>query len=141
MNEFMPLLHRFDDLGAGDYPVDVSINVGLPEDVKTLQALLKKTLGLEFELQAGSMFYNAAFHGNLFVRKDVYGRECPIADSSDYISAAIVLRFSNFGRLFTIFGCSDSILAAYPVEKIVELATGVGLTTSLLKSLKLTTTA
>lgn len=125
MDEYMRLLHQLDDLGAGDYPVDVSINVGLPEDVKTLQASLDETLGLEFKLQAGN-FYDAAFSGNLYVRKDVYGRECPIADLSDYISAAIMLRFSNFGRLFTIFGCSESILAAYPVEKIVKLATGVG---------------
>lgn len=77
MDEYMRLLHQFDELGGlGDYPADVSINANLPGDVKRLQISLEEILGLEFELQAGNMFYDAAFYGNLYIRKDVYGREC-----------------------------------------------------------------
>ena len=126
MNRFLRLLHEFDDLGAGDYPIDVSIHVGLPEDVRRLQTSLKETLGLEFELRAGAMYQNAALYGGLSSRENIFGRKCPDTNLTAQIALPVALRFSNFGRFFAIFSCPETLLAAYPLDMIVGLANSTG---------------
>ena len=123
MDDYLELLNRYDEgVEQLDMPADRSIHVGLTEDIKRLQTVLREERGLECHM--GIDFDGIrAWYGGLDILKDAQGNPCPDGYHSTHSSAVLNIRVSNFGRLTTTFGCTEKALHTYPVEQIREYIT------------------
>lgn len=123
MDDYFELLNRYDEgVEHLDMPADRNINVGLTEDIRGLQTVLREELGLECRFNIVNYQY-PAWYGGLYIDKDANGNPCPDKNTPTHSGAALNIRVSNFGRLTTIFGCTEEALRTYPVEQIREYIT------------------
>ncbi len=123
MNDYFELLNRYDEgVEHLDMPADRSLHIGLTEDIKRLQTVLREELGLECRLNVVDYQY-PAWYGGLYIMKDAYDNPCSEEHHPTHSDAALSIRISNFGRLTTIFGCIKETLHTYPVERIREYIT------------------
>lgn len=124
MNDYLELLNKYDE-GEGHLhePADTSILSGLEKDIKSLQETLRTLLGLECYIHIAYYTDCAAWYGGLYIYEDAHGNPCSDGYHSTHSGSALNIRVSNFGRLTTIFGCTEEALRTYPVEQIREYIT------------------
>lgn len=123
MDDYFELLNRYDEgVEHLDMPADRNINVGLTEDIKRLQTVLREELGLASDMDI-NRYNERAWYGDLSILKDAHGNFCSDKSTPTRTGVALDIRVSNFGRLTTIFGCTEEALHTYPVEQIREYIT------------------
>ena len=108
------LLEANDDPEGCEFPTgDPSSPPGdLAESVRSIQRTLREDLNLPMELDG--CVQDASFHDELRILH-------PTSDRGNGVVALfseIAIRFSNFGRLYTIHSALPSIPARYPVDQI-----------------------
>src|SRR6188768_1268378 len=112
------LLDTFDDpegceIPGGDWPSFPRED--LSASVRQIQEELRSELGLSFDRDANVQ--DASFHDELRILHPESFR----ANGVVAILPEIALRFSNFGRLCSIYSAMPDRLTHYPVERITTL--------------------
>ena len=126
MESYLEVLNEFDEgIENLDMPSDRRAQLGLTEDVKRLQLLLLEQLQLDLTLHIVD-YQEPAWHSSLWSKLSADGSECGKRDPLTHTDLALVIRVSNFGRLTTIFGCSEQAMFTFPVERIREFIDQMG---------------
>ena len=107
MSEDQVLLRRFDEKGAWEQPTDYQGQV-LAEDIKYLQQELLKSLGVNLKLERHQ---DASFHSCLFADIDTKNSDIHLE-----------IRFSKFGRLFTIRSLPGDVSLPFEINLIVAIS-------------------
>lgn len=97
-------LQTLDDEGAYEYPLDISTAISVRDDFQPACQALNKQLDLNLN---SFVSQDSTFYGYLTQHRDN--------------EHAFGIRFSNFGRLFTIHGFPQSYVGSFPVDEIIKL--------------------
>jgi hypothetical protein len=108
------LLEKHDDPDGGEFPVGANAPAYkvMAESVTSIQRALRDELSLSLENSGGAQ--DCSFHAEIHVlHPSSYRPNGVIAFTPE-----IAIRFSNFGRLFTIYSALPELLPRYPVDAI-----------------------
>ena len=92
----------------------------LANSVEEVKAALQKATGVEFDRDGNAQ--DASFHDEL----RILSPESYLTNRVTVYIPEIGIRFSNFGRLFTIHSAFDKIPKKYPVQEIQEIVEAHG---------------
>jgi hypothetical protein len=107
------ILHSADDARGAEVPGGDRATFPwqeLADSIRSVQRSLERELGLAF--QNDGQVQDASYHDDLYI---------PCPNSRHRHPEEIVLRFSNFGRLYTVFSGLPQIPQTYPVDNIREI--------------------
>ena len=89
-----------------------------------MMEVLQKRIRDELDINCGLLYgpgpYTAWFK-DLIRLEDASGKRCLGGRNKFHTGVALDIRVSNFGKLATIFGCTEEALNTYPVESLIRL--------------------